>query len=94
MAKGANNIGLLVTSWGRVTAVAYDWFYMDDGNNLDDGTGHIGVCVSNGVLERPSVGQYALITGISGCEIPAGSPVARRVLRPRNSGDIAVVPPH
>lgn len=94
MSMGANNIGLLVTTWGRVTAVGFDWFYLDDGTMLDDGTGHPGIYVANGLLERPNLGQYAFVTGISSCEIPSGSTVRRRVLRPRTDADIVIVPEH
>lgn len=91
MADGANNIGLLVSAWGRVSAIGFDWFYIDDGAGLDDGTGNTGVYVFCGPLIRPGLNKMVRITGISSCDIPQGSTVARRVLRPRKQSDIQVL---
>jgi hypothetical protein len=40
---GANNVGLLIKTWGRVTWVdaANKFFYIDDGSALKDGSTHI-----------------------------------------------------
>lgn len=88
MADGLNNIGLLVKVSGKVRAIGFDWFYLDDGSNLDDGTGNIGVLVQCGTLVRPGLNRHVTVTGISSCDQPQGSPVIRRVLRPRVQTDI------
>lgn len=91
-AEGLNNIGLLVTTWGKVTAVSSSWFYIDDGSNLEDDTGNSGVYVYCGTLVRPGLNKYVAITGISGCEaLPTPNDnILRRVLRPRRQSDIVV----
>ena len=92
MASGINNIGLLVRTAGKVRQVGTDWFYLDDGSNLDDGTGNTGIYVYVGSsIVRPNTGKNVIVTGISSCEIMSGSPVARRVLRPRRQSDIRVL---
>jgi|GEM_PF-956347 len=91
MADGLNNIGLLVSTWGKVTAVGTDWFYLDDGTGLDDGSAYRGVFVHCPTVVRPGLNRYVRVTGISGCEIQQGSPVPRRVLRPRRQSDIEVI---
>lgn len=75
--RGPNNIGLLVTVFGKVTQI--DWsgsyFYIDDGSKLRDGSryyiGHysydcIGIRVA-GEGRMYSTGQYVSVTGISTC---------------------------
>ena len=92
MATGANNIGLLVSASGKVRHVGTDWFYLDDGSDLDDGTGNTGIYVYVGLsIVRPNINRVAVVTGISSCEIMPGSSVARRVLRPRRQSDIKVL---
>lgn len=92
MGVGANNIGLLVRTTGIVKQVGTNWFYLDDGSNLDDGTGNNGIYVDVGLtIARPNTGKKIIITGISSCEIMSGSPVARRILRPRRQTDIRVL---
>ncbi|MGQ9922855.1 MAG: S8 family peptidase [Armatimonadota bacterium] len=91
MATGLNNIGLLVSTWGKVTAVGTDWFYLDDGAGLDDGGVNTGVFVHCPNVVRPGLNRYVRVTGISGCEIQQGSPVPRRVLRPRRQSDIEII---
>lgn len=96
---GPNNVGLLVTSYGRVTWVSPDRksFYIDDGSELQDGSGHKGVCVSlegladGNVIVPPHVGAYVSVTGISSCGYeysPVEQPV--RILKPRSQEDIRV----
>ena len=94
---GPNNIGLLVTSYGRVTWVSPDGdrFYIDDGSKLQDGSGHVGVWVSlaglapGNHIAPPPEGSYAVVTGISSCGYGPLEP-AVRILRPRFQADIAV----
>lgn len=90
---GLYNVGCLVRAWGRVTAVGDDWFYIDDGTGLEDGSGCKGVKVTvAGIIETgfalPREGDYALVTGLSSCEIPEGKTDPIRLLRPRRASDI------
>lgn len=92
-AIGLYNVGVLVRTWGRVTAVGDDWFYIDDGSNLQDGSGNAGVRVTvAGIVETgfalPQEDDYVLITGLSSCEIPENNTEPIRLLRPRCASDI------
>ncbi|MEN6370648.1 MAG: S8 family serine peptidase [Armatimonadota bacterium] len=89
-----NNIGLLVTVFGRVTKAQDDWFYIDDGSKLLDNSGYTGIRVvyDPDILAPPLEGDYAAVTGISTCELVQGSTtVRRRIIRPRIDGDIWVI---
>jgi hypothetical protein len=95
-AIGLNNIGLLVRTWGRVTAsgtdprAAISWMYLDDGSNVQDGTGVAGVyCEAGFGVTPPTVGSYVSVTGISSCEFYNSHLV--NVLRLRRQDDIAVI---
>ena len=95
---GAYNTGLLVRLWGKVTAAGDDWFYIDDGSALDDGSTNRGVKVTlAGIVGRPitppQTGHYVLVTGLSSCEVPVGSGNAVRLVRPRCSSDIRDLSP-
>jgi len=83
---GLANAGLLVTVWGDVTFVGSDYFYMDDGSNLADGSGNLGIKIHTRTLTRPSFGQMAVVTGMCSAEV-SGS-VTRRVIRPRIQTDL------
>ncbi|MGQ9455568.1 MAG: hypothetical protein ACUVRS_12390 [Armatimonadota bacterium] len=87
-AKGLNNIGLLVTTSGRVTNVNGADFYIDDGSKVLDSAPIVGILVrgSDVGLTPPAVGQYVVVTGISGASMAGGNVI--RVLRPRNGADI------
>ncbi len=85
---GLNNIGLLVTTWGRVKAIGSDYFYMDDGSALDDGSGNTGIKVYAGSLTKPaSTSQYAIVKGICSTEVSGST--TRRLIRPRKQTDLA-----
>ncbi len=87
---GLNNIGLLVTTAGTVSAprVQSGWFYVDDGSGAWDGTGVGGIYVDATGLLAPPAGSFAAVTGISSCEWYEGDLV--NVLRPRSQADILV----
>lgn len=85
---GPNNIGLLVKTWGRVTAVGTDTFFIDDGSRLRDDSGYIGVRVYAPGLILPPVNSYVTLVGISSCLKSEGI-VYRRLLVSKQS-DIAV----
>jgi subtilisin family serine protease len=94
MGVGPNNIGLLVKAFGKVTAVASDYFYIDDGSKLRDDTGNIGIRVSFNPdkMQRPDKDQIVWVVGISSCEfVPNSSTIRRRVLRPRTQDDIKIL---
>ena len=64
---GLNNIGLLVSVIGKVTHSDTGFFYLDDGSNLDDGSGYRGVRVLASGLSVPAPGSFARVIGISSC---------------------------
>ncbi|MCL5102978.1 MAG: hypothetical protein M1133_02525 [Armatimonadetes bacterium] len=78
MAVGANTIGLLVTIWGKVTVShdtgGYDgYFYVDDGSNLQDGSGNIGVkCRPAPGVAMPSQNSFAAVEGVMGTHVIGG----------------------
>lgn len=88
------NLGLLVHTSGWVRQVGPDYFYLDDGGSLKDGsfTGpeeNIGIrviCASAQVVP----GQYVLVTGISSSFESVPGMYARRVLT-RSAGDVVVL---
>ncbi|MEN6415235.1 MAG: carbohydrate binding domain-containing protein [Armatimonadota bacterium] len=85
--------GLLVKIWGNVTAVADDksYFYVNDGSNVDDGTGNFGIRVdySNSAVQRVgdiAVGQSVAVTGVMGLGKQDITTV--KVIRPKYSLDV------
>ncbi len=93
---GVNNIGLLVSTLGKITYrdSAGAFFYLDDGSALADGSGNVGVRVEtdqlaagNGITLPSGVGDMVRIRGISSCATPGGTNLIR-VLRPRTQSDI------
>ena len=95
-ASGLNNIGLLVKVYGRVTASGTDpragiaWFYVDDGSNVQDGTGITGVyCEAQYGMAPPAVDYYVSAEGISGCEFYNDNLV--NVLRIDSQDDIKTI---
>ncbi len=79
--------GLLVTGFGNVTYKGTDYFYIDDGSAVNDGSGHLGVKVLATGLSIPSTG-YAKVTGISTCEKIGGLLYQR--IRVRKQADMTV----
>ncbi|MDO8681934.1 MAG: S8 family serine peptidase [Armatimonadota bacterium] len=88
--EGLNNIGLLIRCSGVVTDKDFTHFYIDDGSRLDDDSGSLGLRVAWGG-SKPAIGKYVAVTGISGCEIPSGTTLRIRTLRPRMASDIVVL---
>jgi len=86
---GTNNIGLLVTTFGRVTFAGSGFFYVDDGSALDDGSGHLGLKVLATGLTFPSTG-FVKVTGISSCEKNAQEKIVP-LLRVRKQEDIGEI---
>ncbi|MBP6962944.1 MAG: S8 family serine peptidase [Armatimonadetes bacterium] len=83
---GLNNVGLLITTWGRVTYSAGNYFYLEDGSGLQSEPGRTGVKVLCGGVPPPVEDAYVQVTGISSCEEIESSYV--RVIRVRNTADI------
>ena len=95
---GVNNMGLLVRCWGVVTYVdpSSRFFYVDDGMNLNDGSGLTGATgvrvlltgiVAAKAVVPPPVGHRVVVTGIS-APFKIGVRVVRG-LRVRSQEDIA-----
>jgi subtilisin family serine protease len=85
--NGLNNIGLLVSVWGKVVSKGRGWFYIDDGSSVKDGTGITGIyCELPEGVAAPSVGEFVRVTGISSCELYEGALVS--VIALRNADDI------
>ena len=89
-ATGPNNLGILVCVWGKITQIdrTGQFFYIDDGSGLRDGT-QTDIGPAPGVLvdsvgvrvKGPTSyisGEYVVVTGISSC-FPSGG-LARQVL--------------
>jgi len=76
----ANNVGLLVRIWGKVSSTASGYFYIDS----KPGTS---IKVKSGTLTQPKVGDLVSVTGISACEVASGA--ICRAIRPRQQADIA-----
>lgn len=91
--RGLRNTGLLVTTWGKIAYVGgdkEDFFYIDDGSRLRDGSGHVGVKVKCNGMGKPAVGTYAVVTGISSCEDMSGRIVP--ILKMRRKTDLSDAP--
>ena len=90
---GLNNVGLLITTWGQVTASDRNggWFYMDDGSRVADGSGIVGVYVEAPGMSVPLAGDFVTVTGISSCEFYRGKLVS--LILPRSASDIVVATP-
>jgi len=75
---GLNTVGLLVKVAGRVTGLAADGFYFDDGAGLSDGGSTTGVWVWTGQTPSVALNDWVCVTGISSCR--SGSKVAPTIL--------------
>jgi len=80
---GLNNIGLLVTVWGRVVSEQPSFFVLDDGSAVE-----VKVMWPDYAADPE---DYVIVTGISSCEKVGG--VVKRVVRPRRLEDIVVSGP-
>lgn len=81
-ASGANNIGLLVKTWGKVSSTGSGYFYIDTKPGMS-------IKVKSGTLIPPLVGQTVAVTGVSTCEVSFGS--VCRAIMPRLQSDILVL---
>jgi len=89
--SGLNNVGLLVTTTGRVMKHYANSFYICDGGSVvDSWSNEPWVLVDKQSLGGwlPPVGSYVSVTGISGMSTLSGSPI--RILRPRSVDDVLI----
>lgn len=70
-AYGLNNVGLLITVWGRVNTTSAGSFYLDDGSGLTDGVG-LGVRIT-GAPGALLAGDYATVNGPSSTFVSGGN---------------------
>lgn len=85
---GLNNVSLLISICGKVTATGWTYFYVNDGSNLEDGSGFTGLKVVCGSLTKPAKNSTTRVTGISSIEKPDGLDVYVPVVRVREQEDI------
>ncbi|MCX6344206.1 MAG: hypothetical protein NT018_03935 [Armatimonadetes bacterium] len=81
-ARGVNNIGLLVKTWGKVISQGSGYFYIESKPT-------IAIRVKSGSLTQPAIGAIVTVTGISTCELVSGA--LYRAILPRVQGDIKVL---
>lgn len=86
---GLNNLGLLVSTFGRVTYIGPGYFLLDDGSGAQDIPGYAGMRVYCSGLTYPTVNQFLKVTGISTC-YPSGSDLYR-MLRVCNQSEMVVM---
>ncbi len=64
---GLNNIGLLISTAGKVTHSESGFFYVDDGSGRLDNSGFAGVKVLPCGLSVPPVNSRVVVAGVSSC---------------------------
>ena len=87
--SGLNNVGLLIRVYGKVTYKGTDHFYVNDGSELDDNSGHTGMKVDATGLDIPDTDTYVMVEGISTCSKVDDD--LYRLIRVRSQGDIQEV---
>lgn len=79
--KGTNNIGLLISEWGKVTDVQTGYFTISDGSGPD-----LKVSLPSGVtVTGLAISKYVLVTGISSVDN------GNHLLKARNQADVVIV---
>lgn len=91
--RGPNNIGLLVTCWGKVTTTGSGFFYIKDGVLAPKSGQQPAAPIEAKVIccagvAPPAAGTFVSVTGISSCE-PSGTDSVRRVIM-RKASDLIV----
>ncbi|BCW97875.1 MAG: hypothetical protein KatS3mg024_0702 [Armatimonadota bacterium] len=86
---GLNNVGLLISVAGKVTAAGPDWFAVDDGSGSPGASGVGGLRISAANVLVPPTGAPVRVTGISSLRTEAGTPAA--LLFPRTASDVALI---
>lgn len=89
---GANNIGLLVRTYGKVTYRSGNLIHVDDGSGIIDPSGRVGVMVKCPSSSIPvAVGDTVKVTGVVVGSIAVGQDTNRRLIQIRDYGDLVVV---
>ncbi len=88
---GLNNVGLLVKVAGQVSFAGADFFYLTDGSDISDGSGHAGVKVLLSSGAPPAEGAYVAVTAISSCVLDQGQ--LRPVLRVPDASGVQTLAP-
>lgn len=81
-ACGANNLGLLIKTWGKVTATGTGYFTLEIRPGLT-------IKIISGSLTKPAVGKIVAVTGISTCQVDSGS--STRAMLTREQADIVIL---
>ncbi len=84
---GLDTTGLLVRTWGRVTAIDGDYFFVDDGSGYSEGAGPAGLRVRG--TSPVAVGGYVHVTGVRAKQLVGGNSVP--IIRMRSNSDAAGV---
>ena len=84
---GPNNMGLLISTWGRVSWTGSDEFYVDDGWGVRDVSEHAGIRVYAPGL-TPPLGAFVRLVGVVSCYNVGGS--VYRVIRVADESDVVV----
>lgn len=85
--RGVNNLGSLIRFWGKVTqrdTVNNQYFYIDDGSGLRDGTktaevDNVGIRIKSDPTAYPA-NSFVVITGISSCFTDSSNNLRPQVL--------------
>lgn len=83
-----NNIGLFIQTAGRVTHVDDEFFYIDDGSGLQDGSGYRGVRVLARHISLPPLNSFVVVRGASSCFKVDG--IVQRQVRIGSAEDIRI----
>jgi hypothetical protein len=78
-ALGLNNLGLLIKTFGKVTATGSSSFTLESRPGVN-------VTILCGTLTKPTIGKIVSVTGISTCQVESGS--STRAIRTREQADI------
>ncbi|MDH7601307.1 MAG: DUF362 domain-containing protein [Armatimonadota bacterium] len=89
LGSGAYNVGVLITIAGKVSSVASDCFYVDDGSLAADPSGATTLKIRCGSFAKPAVGSFVVVTGWCSTELDNGK--VRRVVVARSETDIVVM---
>lgn len=90
-ATGTNNIGALVRIAGKVTLLVGSYLYLDDGSQIEDVSGRVGVMVSCPTVPALVPGNIVAVTGIVEGNIPSGWTESRRYVQLRTGSDLTLV---
>ncbi len=90
---GVNNMGLLVRMAGKVTDNSDPWFLVDDGSEIQDEYGFVGVLIQCPASPGIALDDIVIVTGIVEGSIPYDWTSNRRYIHLRDMSDIEKVGP-